>query len=71
MFQGINVIAFSKKFTNNEECYNYLIAIKWNKVFNVVSVVAKKVIGVELITIEGVNNAAMMKVLQPILCFMV
>ena len=33
MFEGINAIAFSKKFTNNEECYNYLIAIKWSKGF--------------------------------------
>ncbi len=31
MFKGINAIEFSKKFTNNEDCYNYLIAIKWGK----------------------------------------
>ena len=33
MFNGINAIAFSKKFTNNEECYNYLIEIKWRNGF--------------------------------------
>ena len=31
MFKGINAIEFSKKFTNNEDCYKYLIAIKWGK----------------------------------------
>ena len=29
MFKGINAIEFSKRFSNNEECYNYLISIKW------------------------------------------
>ena len=33
MFEGINAITFSKKFTNNEDCYTYLIALKWNKGF--------------------------------------
>jgi transposase-like protein len=31
MFKGINAIEFSKKFTNNEDCYRYLIMIKWGK----------------------------------------
>jgi len=29
MFKGINAIEFSKKFANNEDCYKYLITIKW------------------------------------------
>lgn len=29
MFKSINAIEFSKQFTSNEDCYNYLIAIKW------------------------------------------
>jgi len=33
MFEGINAITFSKRFTNNKEWYNYLIAIKWSKGF--------------------------------------
>ena len=33
MFKGINAIAFLKKLTNNEECYNYLMGIKWGKGF--------------------------------------
>lgn len=33
MFKGINAIAFSKKFTNNEDCYNYLVEIKWGNGF--------------------------------------
>ena len=31
MFKGINAIEFAKKFTSNEDCYKYLIAIKWGK----------------------------------------
>jgi hypothetical protein len=31
MFKGINAIEFSKKFTSNEDCYNYLMTIKWRK----------------------------------------
>ena len=31
MFQGINAIEFARKFTSNEDCYKYLIAIKWGK----------------------------------------
>lgn len=34
MFKGINAIVFSKKFTNNEDCYNYLIGIKWANGFS-------------------------------------
>ena len=33
MFKGINAIAFGKKFQNNEDCYNYLITLKWGKGF--------------------------------------
>lgn len=33
MFQSINSIEFSKKFRNNEDCYQYLIGIKWAKGF--------------------------------------
>ena len=33
MFKGFNAIAFSRKFANNEECYYYLIGIKWGKGF--------------------------------------
>ncbi|HEY8660850.1 MAG TPA: IS1595 family transposase [Hanamia sp.] len=31
MFKGINVIEFSKRFQTNENCYDYLINIKWGK----------------------------------------
>jgi len=31
MFKGINAIEFTKRFQNNEDCYNYLIDIKWRK----------------------------------------
>ena len=34
MFKGINAIAFLKKLTNNEECYHYLMGIKWGKGFH-------------------------------------
>ena len=29
MFKGINAIEFSKQFKTNEDCYRYLISIKW------------------------------------------
>jgi len=31
MFKGINAIEFSKRFQTNENCYDYLINIKWGK----------------------------------------
>ena len=31
MFKGINAIEFGKRFTNNEDCYLYLIERKWGK----------------------------------------
>ena len=31
IFKGINAIEFSKRFQNNDDCYNYLITIKWGK----------------------------------------
>lgn len=31
MFEGLNSIEFSKKFSNNEDCYNYLLELKWSK----------------------------------------
>ena len=31
MFKGINAIEFSKQFNTNEDCYNYLLKIKWGK----------------------------------------
>jgi transposase-like protein len=31
MFKGINAIEFSKRFQTNEDCYRYLISIKWAK----------------------------------------
>ncbi|RTL47559.1 MAG: IS1595 family transposase [Hydrotalea sp. AMD] len=31
MFKGINAIEFSKRFNTNEDCYNYLLKIKWGK----------------------------------------
>ena len=31
MFQGLNAIEFAKHFMNNEDCYNYLIELKWSK----------------------------------------
>ena len=31
MFKGINAIEFNKRFSSNEDCYNYLVEIKWNK----------------------------------------
>lgn len=34
MFQGINVIEFSKRFNNNESCYQYLMDWKWGKGFS-------------------------------------
>lgn len=33
MFKGINAIEFSKRFQTNEDCYRYLMLIKWNKDF--------------------------------------
>jgi len=33
MFQGMNVIEFSRKFKDNEDCYRYLMELKWNKGF--------------------------------------
>ena len=36
MFKGINAIEFSKRFQSNEDCYLYLIAIKWNKEYQCV-----------------------------------
>jgi len=33
MFKGINAIEFNKRFSNNEACYQYLIAWKWGKGF--------------------------------------
>lgn len=33
MFKGINAIEFSKRFQTNEDCYRYLMSIKWNKDF--------------------------------------
>jgi KaiC/GvpD/RAD55 family RecA-like ATPase len=34
MFKGINAIEFNKRFSNNESCYQYLIAWKWGKGFS-------------------------------------
>lgn len=34
MFKGINAIEFSKRFNNNEACYQYLIDWKWGKGFS-------------------------------------
>jgi len=34
MFKGINAIEFSKRFHNNESCYQYLIEWKWGKGFS-------------------------------------
>ena len=31
MFKGINAIEFNKRFSSNEDCYNYLVEIKWRK----------------------------------------
>jgi hypothetical protein len=31
MFKGINAIEFSRRFQNNEDCYQYLLNIKWGK----------------------------------------
>jgi transposase-like protein len=31
MFKGINAIEFSKRFQTNEDCYHYLLNIKWGK----------------------------------------
>ncbi|MEP7320114.1 MAG: IS1595 family transposase, partial [Panacibacter sp.] len=31
MFKSINAIEFSRQFTTNDDCYNYLVAVKWNK----------------------------------------
>ncbi len=31
MFKGINAIEFSKRFGNNEDCYKYLMTIKWGQ----------------------------------------
>jgi transposase-like protein len=31
MFQGINIIEFSKRFTDNNSCYQYLMEFKWGK----------------------------------------
>ena len=31
MFKGINAIEFSKRFKSNEDCYLYLVEIKWGK----------------------------------------
>jgi hypothetical protein len=33
MFKGINAIEFNKRFSNNEDCYRYLIEWKWGKGF--------------------------------------
>lgn len=33
MFKGINAITFSKRFSNDEDCYKYLLEIKWGKGF--------------------------------------
>lgn len=34
MFKGINAIEFNKRFSNNEDCYEYLIEWKWRKGFS-------------------------------------
>ncbi len=31
MFKGVNAIEFGKRFKTNEDCYNYLLEIKWGK----------------------------------------
>lgn len=33
MFKGINAIEFNKRFSSNEDCYRYLVEIKWRKGF--------------------------------------
>lgn len=33
MFKGINAIEFTKRFSSNESCYQYLIDIKWGNAF--------------------------------------
>jgi transposase-like protein len=33
MFEGINAIEFSKRFQSNEDCYRYLMSIKWRNDF--------------------------------------
>jgi len=34
MFKSINAIEFSKQFKNNEDCYKYLMSIKWAKPYS-------------------------------------
>ena len=34
MFKGINAIDFSKHFQSNEDCYKYLMSIKWAKPYS-------------------------------------
>lgn len=36
MFKGINAIEFSKRFKSNEDCYLYLVEIKWGKEYQCV-----------------------------------
>lgn len=33
MFKGLNAIEFARRFTCNEDCYRYLVDIKWSKGF--------------------------------------
>lgn len=33
MFEGLNSLEFGKKFSNNENCYKYLLELKWGKGF--------------------------------------
>lgn len=63
MFQGISAIEFSKKFVDNESCYNYLIDLKWGNGYQCSRCGnTEHMKKAEPGTIGGVRNAFMMKV---------
>ena len=33
MFKGMSAVEFAKAFPDNESCYNYLVELKWGKVY--------------------------------------
>ncbi len=61
MFKGINAIEFTKRFQNNEDCYNYLIDIKWRIGYQCSRCGCQQSIKAELIITEDVAIVVMMK----------
>ena len=61
MFQGINAIKFSKKFIDNDSCFQYLMERNGERVINAHDVVMENLTRERPGITKDVNNADTMK----------